>query len=145
MKTVRFPVPVAGRERKGVTALNIELTGRHLEITPNVRNYANEKAGRLERFFDRIHRIQIILESEGEDRHKAEMVISVSKGSTLVSQAADSNLFAAIDLVLDKAERQLRKHKEKLRNHRGRKPGEEGPAEEPGEEAIEETELDAER
>jgi putative sigma-54 modulation protein len=101
------------------------MTGRHMEITPRLRDYANEKASRLERFFDRIHRLQIILESEGDDRHKAELVISVPNGSTLVSQAQDSSMYAAIDLVLDKAERQLRKHKEKIRNHRVRKPEEE--------------------
>lgn len=110
--------------------MKIEITGRHMQISEPVRSYANEKAGKLERYFDRIQRLQIILDSEAEDRHKVEMVISVGNGATLVSHSNDSSLFAAIDLVLDKAERQLTRHKEKLKDHRVRKM--EGPIEEPG-------------
>ncbi len=91
-------------------------------ITESLRTYVADKAQRLERYFDRIQRLQIILDQEAEDRHKAEMVISVGNGATLVSHSNDSTLHAAVDLVLDKAERQLTKHKEKLKDHRVRKP-----------------------
>ena len=98
--------------------MNIEITGRHVDISKSVRSYAEEKAQRLERYNDRINRLRIILETESDERHKAEMVISVGGGATLVSNATESTLFAAIDMVLDKAERQLTKHKEKLKDHR---------------------------
>jgi len=122
--------------------LNIEMTGRHMEITARMRDYAGEKAARLDRYFDRIQHIQIILESEGEERHKAEMLISVTKGTTLVSQAKDSSVYAAIDLVLDKAERQLTRYKEKLRARRGRRPEDDGAGALPGEALEEEADAD---
>lgn len=98
--------------------MDIEITGRHMDITDKIRSYAGDKAQRLERYFDRIQRMQIILDAESEERHKAEMVISVGNGATLVSHSNEPTLFAAIDLVLDKAERQLTKYKEKLKDHR---------------------------
>lgn len=113
--------------------MNIEITGRHMEISRAIRSYAEEKAQRLERYFDRIVRLRIILESEGDDRHKAEIVISVGKGATLVSHSSESTMFAAIDIVLDKAERQLTKHKEKLKDHRVKREIDPGQADEPDE------------
>ena len=90
-----------------------------MDITDAIREYAREKTQRLDRFFDRITRIQIILNAEG-DNYSVEMVMSVSR-STLVSHETNGSLYAAIDLVMDKSERLLTKHKEKLRGHRVRK------------------------
>ncbi len=112
--------PEIGKEK----TLNIEITGRHVELSDKVRGYAAEKASRLERYNDRIQRVEVVVQAEPEDRHKVELVISIAGGAALVSQSNEPSVFAAIDLVVDKAERQLKKHKEKLKDHRVKKTGE---------------------
>jgi len=104
--------------------LNIEITGRHVDLSDKVRDYAEEKTRRLERYNDRIQRVEVLIQAEPEDRHKVELVISIAGGAALVSRTNEPSVFAAIDLVLDKAERQLKKHKEKLKDHRVKKSGE---------------------
>lgn len=102
--------------------MDIIISGRHLSVTEAVKEYARKKAAKLERFFDRIRKIQVTLDVEGE-RQIAEMIISATRGSTLIAEVAATDMYAAIDLVVDKLERQLTRHKEKLYNKRNRKKG----------------------
>lgn len=95
------------------------ISGRHLSVTEAMKEYAQKKAGKLERFFDRINKIQITLDVEGE-RQTAEMIVSATRGSTLIAEVASSDMYAAIDLAVDKLERQLTRHKEKLHDKRNR-------------------------
>ncbi|MCW8828914.1 MAG: ribosome-associated translation inhibitor RaiA, partial [Gammaproteobacteria bacterium] len=60
--------------------VNVNITGRHVEVTQPLRDYVVEKAERLTRYFDRISRMQVTLNVEG-DRHIAEMILSASKGA----------------------------------------------------------------
>ena len=76
------------------------------------------KIEKLEKYFNGITRIEMILSNSG-DLSEAELVISVKRGSQIVCRTQDKDLYAAIDLVLDKAEAQLTKHKERLKEHRG--------------------------
>ncbi|MBI3267760.1 MAG: ribosome-associated translation inhibitor RaiA [Planctomycetes bacterium] len=100
--------------------MNISIHARHMPVVPDeLREYAEEKANRLERYFDRIKKIEVILNVE-QERHMAEMVISATRGATLVAHTVEGDIHAAIDLVTDKMERQLTKLKEKLRGRRAR-------------------------
>ena len=103
--------------------MDITVTGRHPGITPHVREYAEEKASRLERYFDGTNRIEVIMRKQG-DESVVEILISAT-GRQIVSESRATDLYAAIDAVLDKAEKQLIRYKEKLREHR-QKPGEIG-------------------
>ena len=97
--------------------MNVNITGRHVEVTQPLRDYVVEKAERLTRFFDRISRMQVTLNVEG-DRHIAEMILSASKGVTLIGEEVAGDMYSAVDLVVDKLGRQLKKHKAKLRGSR---------------------------
>ena len=101
--------------------VNVNITGRHVEITQPLKEYVIEKAERLSRFFDRISRMQVTLKVEG-DRHIAEMFLSASRGVTLIGEEVAGDMYSAVDLVVDKLGRQLKKHKAKMRNSR-RAPG----------------------
>ena len=98
--------------------MQITVTGRHPGITSHVREYAEKKASRLERFFDGTQAVEVIMGREG-DQCSVELVISAS-GRKIVSESQEPDLYAAIDLVLDKAEKQLIRYKEKLKEHRGK-------------------------
>ena len=97
--------------------MQILVTGRHVEVTADVRKYVEEKAAKLPRYYDRIHEIEVVLDHESE-QFKVEMIVHVDKKHTFVAQETGPDTFALIDIITDKLGRQLTKHKEKTRNHK---------------------------
>ncbi len=97
--------------------MQIVVTGRHVEITDDVREYVHHKVGKLPRFYDRIHEIEVVLDHVSE-QFTAEMIVRVDHRHTFVASETGPDTFALIDIVTEKLERQLTKHKEKNRNHR---------------------------
>jgi len=92
--------------------VQISVTGRHMEITDPMRTYAEEKVGKLTRYYDRIERVEVIFDIEST-RQCVEMVVRADHKNTFVAQADAQDLYEAMDLALDKMERQLNRHKEK--------------------------------
>ncbi|MGB5307084.1 MAG: ribosome hibernation promoting factor [Gammaproteobacteria bacterium] len=95
--------------------MQINLTGHHVDITTPLRDYVNSKIARLERHFDHVTNIHVILSVE-KLRHKAEATLHVS-GGNLFADAVQDDMYAAIDALTDKLDRQVKKHKEKLTDH----------------------------
>ena len=116
----------------------ISVSGRDARVTSRNRKHAEDKLSKLAKYFDGISKIEATLGHSG-DSAEVEVVITVPRGRPLVCRSRSKELYAAIDLVLDKAEIQLTKHKEKVRHHRTvREEGTEaGAAEESGEEKLE--------
>jgi putative sigma-54 modulation protein len=98
--------------------MQLNISGHHVELTPALREYVEEKFEKLERHSDMINSAQVILTVE-KPRQKAEATLHVNGGDIFAIAEAD-NMYAAIDLMLDKLDRQVLKHKEK---HVGRKNG----------------------
>ena len=96
--------------------MQINLTGHHTDITPALRAFVNEKFQRLERHFDHITIVHVILSVE-KDRQKAEAKIDVNRGN-LFAEVVHEDMYAAIDMLIDKLDRQIKKHKEKLTDHK---------------------------
>lgn len=92
------------------------ITGHHVEVTPALRAYVQEKFNRLERHFDFFTDAHFILSVEKQVQ-KAEATLHVSRGK-LFADCRDGDMYAAIDGLIDKLDRQLMKHKEKLGDHR---------------------------
>lgn len=95
--------------------MQINISGHHVELTSAIKNYVNTKLDRLERHHDRITSTNVIL-SVDKLRQKAEASVHVS-GKDFFADSESEDLYAAIDLLADKLDRQLIKHKEKMRNH----------------------------
>ena len=103
--------------------MNIEVTGRHENHAQEVRDYAGDKARKLLKYSKNLTKIQVILDAE-KDQHSAAMIISVSRGTQLVGEVVHEDIHAAIDLLMDKMERQLVRFKERLsKDRRGGKKG----------------------
>lgn len=99
--------------------MQLNLTGHHVEITPALRDYLSSKLTRIERHFDHVTDIRCVLTVEKLE-HKAEAKINVS-GGTLYADSIEDDMYAAIDGLIDKLDRQLKRHKEKLSDHHARK------------------------
>lgn len=95
--------------------MQLEITGHHLEVTDSMNGYIREKVDRLKRHFDQVINIHFILEVE-KQRHKAEASLHVS-GNHIFADAHADDMYAAIDALVDKLDRQIVKHKEKLKSH----------------------------
>lgn len=95
--------------------MQITVTGRHLDVTDSMRNYVAEKFERLERHFDQVQQVDVILGVE-KQRQMAEATIHVN-GQHLHAESTMDDMYAAIDTLTDKLDRQITKHKEKLKDH----------------------------
>ena len=98
------------------TDLETIIQGRHLDITEAIENYVNKKASKLTKYHEKINKIQFTLKIEGQN-HIVESVCTV-KGVVLVAEASNLDMYAAIDLVMDKLEKQFIRLREKLKQHR---------------------------
>jgi putative sigma-54 modulation protein len=98
--------------------MQLNLTGHHVDVTPALRAYVSEKLQKLERHFDQVTGIHCILTVE-KLRHKAEARVNLSGGS-LFADAVEDDMYAAVDSLVDKLDRQILKHKEKLTDHHAR-------------------------
>jgi putative sigma-54 modulation protein len=96
--------------------MQITISGHHVEVTDSMREYVTSKIERLTHHHDRITSTHVIL-SVDKLIQKAEATIHVS-GKDVFADATNDDLYAAIDSLVDKLDRQLIKHKEKMRSHR---------------------------
>ncbi len=97
--------------------MQIQITGRHVEVTDEVRDYITNKTAKLPRFYDRIHDVDVILDHESE-QFIVEIIVHADHRHTIVASETGPDTFALIDLVFEKLERKLTKHKERGRNHK---------------------------
>lgn len=91
--------------------MQLNITGHHVELTDSLKNYVESKLQKLERHIDGITNCQVTLSVE-KLRHKAEATLHVS-GADIHGTAEEDDMYAAIDLLSDKMDRQILKHKEK--------------------------------
>lgn len=95
--------------------MNLNITGHHVEVTPAINDYVKTKLDRVLRHFDNVISVQVILTVD-KLQHKAEVTLRV-KGKDIHADSIESDLYAAIDTLADKLDRQVVKHKEKVSNH----------------------------
>lgn len=95
--------------------MQINISGHHIDLTPAIKNYVTSKFDKLERHHDQITSTNVIL-SVDKLIQKAEASIHAG-GKDFFANCESEDLYAAIDLLTDKLDRQLIKHKEKMRNH----------------------------
>jgi putative sigma-54 modulation protein len=99
--------------------MQLSISGHHVDVTDALKNYTEEKLAKLERHFDNITNVHVVLSVE-KVKQRAEATMHVS-GAELFADADSDDMYAAIDALTDKLDRQLLKHKEKLvSRHHGR-------------------------
>jgi putative sigma-54 modulation protein len=103
------------------SSMNLNLTGNHLDITPAIRDYVVAKLDRITRHFDHVIDVQVVM-SVAKLRHKVEANLH-ARGKDIHVEAVELDMYAAIDVLVDKLDRQVVKHKEKLALRRHAGPG----------------------
>jgi len=96
--------------------MQLNISGHHVDITPALRTYVSEKLERLERHFDKVTNVHVVLSVE-KVRHKAEATLHIGGGGQVFANAEQDDMYAAIDSLVDKLDRQVTKQKEKRTDH----------------------------
>jgi putative sigma-54 modulation protein len=100
--------------------MNLTISGHHLEVTPALREYVINKLDRVTRHFDQVVDINVLLtvekQKEKERRQRAEVNLHV-KGRDIYVEHASEDLYAAIDQLVDKLDRQVCRHKDRMQEH----------------------------
>jgi putative sigma-54 modulation protein len=94
------------------------ISGRHLEITAAIRQYAEDKAGKLPKFYDLIQSIEVILDGAESRQKRAEIVVTAEHKNRFVATHEGEDLYGCIDQAVQKAQHQLTAHKERFRNRK---------------------------
>ena len=97
--------------------MELKVVGRHMGITEALKQYCREKTERLPRLLDRIQTVEVIVDGR-EGVHNVEIIVHSAGTQPFVATERNTDAFAAFDLVLDKIEEQLRRHKERTRNRK---------------------------
>lgn len=100
--------------------MNLTISGHHLEVSPSLREYVLTKLDRVTRHFDQVVDINVMLTveklKEKERRQKAEVSLHV-KGKDIFIESANEDMYAAIDELIDKLDRQVCRHKDRVQDH----------------------------
>jgi ribosomal subunit interface protein len=98
--------------------VDIQIVGRHIELSPDLEKYAREKAEKVAKFLRQDVRVEVLIEKV-HDLHEVEMIVSGYRGPVIVSHVHKEEPRAAIDLAIDKVEEQLRRMKGRRKSHKG--------------------------
>ncbi len=100
--------------------MNLTISGHHLDVSPALRSYVTSKLDRITRHFDQVVDVKVLLsvenQKEKDKRQRAECSIRV-KGNDLFAESAHEDLYAAVDELMDKLDRQVVRHKDKVQSH----------------------------
>ncbi|MEJ2519365.1 MAG: ribosome-associated translation inhibitor RaiA [Desulfuromonadales bacterium] len=97
--------------------MRIHVTFRHMETSEPVRNYVEEKLPKVKKYIDEPIEAQVVLSVEKKIRHRSEAALT-AKGITIKASDETDDMYAAVDGMLDKLERQLKRYKDKIKKHK---------------------------
>jgi putative sigma-54 modulation protein len=93
------------------------VSSRHMDVTIPLKTYAEQKAGKLTKYYDRIQEIEVVLDA-AKDGVRVEMIVNAEHKNMFIAHHDDGDAYACIDGCVDKLERQLSEHKKKIRNRK---------------------------
>jgi putative sigma-54 modulation protein len=95
----------------------VTVSSRHMDVTPPLKAYAEQKAGKLTKYYDRIQEIEVVFNA-GKGATSVEMIVNAEHKNMFIANHDEGDAYACIDGCIDKLERQLSDHKKKLRNRK---------------------------
>lgn len=98
--------------------MEFKISGRHLDITPAIHDYAKKKTDKLHRYSDQIQAITVVADTYDKNQFEIEIIIDVEHHNPFVAKGHHEDLYASIDTTVDKAYRLLSDHNSKLKDHK---------------------------
>lgn len=98
--------------------MDILITGRHVEIPEELRAHVRARATKLERYYSRVHDVEVVFDHESE-QFTAELIVRLDRKHTMVASDAGTDVVTLVDRLCNKMEHQLSKHKQKVRSRKG--------------------------
>ena len=95
----------------------VTVSARHMDVTPALKAYAQEKANKLTKYYDRIQEIEVIFDAQ-KDGARVEVIVNAEHNDVFLAHAEDGDAYAGLDQCVEKLERQLSDHKKKHRNRK---------------------------
>ena len=95
----------------------VTISGRHMDVTEALKQYAEQKSGKLSKYYDRIQEIEVILDAS-KDSTRVEMIVNAEHNAMFIAHHDEGDAYACIDGCVEKLERQLTDHKERFRNRK---------------------------
>ncbi len=97
--------------------MEVTVTFRHLQPNDALRSHVQEKVSRIEKYFSNVNEVHVILSLE-KRRHIAEIIVNLNRTKITAKEISEDNMYTAIDLVMDKTEKQVKKYKDKVTSHK---------------------------
>lgn len=98
--------------------MNIVVKAPHMDVTEAIKQYVDTKVAKLNRYYSNVHTIEVTLDVEG-DKPSVEIIASAAHKSVFIGTQRGDDMYTCIDQALHKVQEQLRRHKDKIRDHRG--------------------------
>lgn len=98
--------------------MEITVSGKHLDITDPIRDYALQKVSKLDKYYDQIQRVEVIADKSPSNEYEIEVIVHVGHHEPFIATTRGDDLYATIDQAQAKLERRLTDHKEKVKNHK---------------------------
>jgi putative sigma-54 modulation protein len=97
--------------------LIVTISSRHMDVSPALKAYAEQKSNKLTRYYDRIQEIEVVFDN-AKEAMRVEMIVNAEHRNMFIAHVNEENAYACIDGCVDKLERQLSEHKKKFRNRK---------------------------
>ncbi len=101
--------------------MEIKISSKHMDLSPAIEEYASAKAEKFTRYFDRVQQVTIVLD-KAKNGYTVEILTDVERHNAFISTSNHEDLYACIDLSIDRSVRQLKDHKSKLRDNKHHTP-----------------------
>ncbi|MCH8823878.1 MAG: ribosome-associated translation inhibitor RaiA [Planctomycetes bacterium] len=101
--------------------MEIKISSKHMDLTPAIEEYASTKAEKFTRYFDRVQQVTIVID-KAKNGYTVEILTDVERHDAFISTSNHEDLYACIDLSIDRSVRQLKDHKSKLRDNKHHTP-----------------------
>ena len=95
----------------------VTISSRHMDVTPAMKTFAEQKANKLVKYYDLIQEIEVIFEA-GKSQTKVEMIVNAEHKNMFIATHSEGDAYACVDGCVDKLERQLTEHKKRFRNRK---------------------------
>ncbi len=101
--------------------MEIKISSKHMELTPAIEEYASHKVEKFPRYFDRVQQVEVVID-KAKNGYTVEIITDVERHTAFVASSTHEDLYACIDLGVDRSVRQLKDHKSKLRDNKHHTP-----------------------